>query len=42
MEKSISFTLNGKSVQLTVNDERSLLWVLRTDLSLTFRLGISD
>ena len=35
MEKSISFTLNGKSVQLTVNDERSLLWVLRTDLSLT-------
>ena len=35
MEKSISFTLNGKDVQFTVDDERSLLWVLRTDLDLT-------
>lgn len=35
VEKSISFTLNGKAVQLAVDDERSLLWVLRTDLGLT-------
>ena len=35
MEKSVSFTLNGKAVQVTVDDERSLLWVLRTDLALT-------
>ena len=35
MKKSVSFTLNGKAVQLTVDDERSLQWVLRTDLGLT-------
>ena len=35
MEKSISFTLNGKDVSLKVDEERSLLWVLRSDLNLT-------
>jgi aerobic-type carbon monoxide dehydrogenase small subunit (CoxS/CutS family) len=35
VEKSISFTLNGKDVSFEVDDERSLLWVLRTDLDLT-------
>ncbi|MGB9073569.1 MAG: (2Fe-2S)-binding protein [Terriglobales bacterium] len=35
MRRSISFTLNGKPVQLTVDDDRMLLWVLRYDLGLT-------
>ena len=35
MEKSVSFTLNGKVVTMEVDKERSLLWVLRTDLDLT-------
>ncbi len=35
MVRPISFTLNGKPVQLTVDDERMLLWVLRYDLGLT-------
>lgn len=35
MAETISFKLNGKSVSLTTNGERSLLWVLRTDLGLT-------
>src|SRR5512136_1003850 len=35
MMRAVSFTLNGKPVQLTVDDERMLLWVLRYDLSLT-------
>ena len=35
MEKSVSFTLNGKAVTMKVDEERSLLWVLRTDLDLT-------
>jgi len=35
VEKSVSFTLNGKDVSFEVDGERSLLWVLRTDLSLT-------
>ena len=35
MQRSISFTLNGKPVQLTVEDDRMLLWVLRYDLGLT-------
>jgi len=35
MPEQIQFTLNGKPVQLTVNGERKLLWVLRTDLGLT-------
>jgi aerobic-type carbon monoxide dehydrogenase small subunit (CoxS/CutS family) len=35
MERAISFTLNGKPVQVTVDDDRKLLWVLRADLGLT-------
>ena len=35
MRRSISFTLNGKPMQLTVDDDRMLLWVLRYDLGLT-------
>jgi aerobic-type carbon monoxide dehydrogenase small subunit (CoxS/CutS family) len=32
---SISFKLNGQPVRLNVDGDRSLLWVLRTDLGLT-------
>ena len=35
MERAISFTLNGKPTRVTVDDQRMLLWVLRTDLGLT-------
>lgn len=35
MQRSLSFTLNGKPVQLNVDDDRMLLWVLRYDLGLT-------
>lgn len=35
MADLISFKLNGKPVRLTVDGERTLLWVLRTDLGLT-------
>ena len=35
MRKTIQFNLNGKSVSLTVDDERVLLWVLRGELNLT-------
>jgi aerobic-type carbon monoxide dehydrogenase small subunit (CoxS/CutS family) len=35
MQRRISFTLNGKPAQVTVDDERMLLWVLRYDLGLT-------
>ncbi len=35
MIKTIAFKLNGKSVNLRVEGERPLLWVLRTDLGLT-------
>jgi carbon-monoxide dehydrogenase small subunit len=35
MTEEIQFKLNGKSVKLTVDSERMLLWVLRTDLGLT-------
>ncbi|HTS09956.1 MAG TPA: (2Fe-2S)-binding protein [Candidatus Eisenbacteria bacterium] len=35
MRRNISFTLNGKPVQLVDDDERMLLWVLRYDLGLT-------
>jgi len=34
MERAISFTLNGKPPRVTVDDERMLLWVLRSDLGL--------
>ena len=35
MNETISFTLNGKSVSVTTDNQRALLWVLRTDLDLT-------
>ena len=35
MVKTISFKLNGKPVRLEIDEERKLLWVLRTDLGLT-------
>ncbi len=35
MSQEISFKLNGKSERLEVDGERSLLWVLRTELGLT-------
>lgn len=35
MEQAIKFRLNGKPVNLTVDSDRMLLWVLRTDLGLT-------
>ena len=35
MKDSISFRLNGKPIQLDVEGDRTLLWVLRTDLGLT-------
>src|SRR5664279_758937 len=35
MERTISFTLNHKPVTLKTDDERTLLWVLRSDLALT-------
>lgn len=35
MDKKIQFTLNGKATTITVDGERRLLWVLRTDLGLT-------
>ena len=35
MNNKINFTLNSKPVSLEVDDDRKLLWVLRTDLGLT-------
>ena len=35
MEETITFTLNGKPVSVTTDNQRPLLWVLRTDLGLT-------
>ena len=35
MTDSVAFKLNGKPVRLTVEGQRPLLWVLRTDLGLT-------
>jgi aerobic-type carbon monoxide dehydrogenase small subunit (CoxS/CutS family) len=35
MKKSIHFRLNGKPTILETGDDRTLLWVLRTDLGLT-------
>ncbi len=35
MAKTILFNLNGKPVRLTVDEDRMLLWVLRTELGLT-------
>ena len=35
MKESIHFKLNDKTVSMTVDGERMLLWVLRTDLGVT-------
>jgi len=35
MPRAVTFTLNGKPVRLETDDQRSLLWALRTDLGLT-------
>jgi aerobic-type carbon monoxide dehydrogenase small subunit (CoxS/CutS family) len=35
MKRPISFRVNGKTVTLDTDDDRALLWVLRTDLELT-------
>jgi aerobic-type carbon monoxide dehydrogenase small subunit (CoxS/CutS family) len=35
MDKNIRFRLNGKTMDLTSSPDRMLLWVLRSDLSLT-------
>lgn len=35
MIENIQFTLNGKPVRLSVDTDRMLLWVLRTELGLT-------
>jgi aerobic-type carbon monoxide dehydrogenase small subunit (CoxS/CutS family) len=35
MEEVVRFTLNGKPTEVTVDSDRKLLWVLRTDLGLT-------
>ncbi len=35
MQRTIHFTLNGKPVQFTGDDQRPLLWVLRNDFGLT-------
>lgn len=35
MQRTISFTLNGKPASVKTDDERMLLWVLRSDLGLT-------
>jgi aerobic-type carbon monoxide dehydrogenase small subunit (CoxS/CutS family) len=35
MEENVQFKLNGKPIQVTVDADRPLLWVLRADLGLT-------
>lgn len=35
MKSTAQFTLNGRPVSLDTDDDRMLLWVLRTDLALT-------
>jgi nicotinate dehydrogenase subunit A len=35
VKNSIQFSLNGRSIRLDTEDDRTLLWVLRTDLELT-------
>jgi aerobic-type carbon monoxide dehydrogenase small subunit (CoxS/CutS family) len=35
MKETIRFKLNGKPITLNVDGDRTLLWVLRTDLELT-------
>ena len=35
MKRALRFTLNGKAVAISTDDDRTLLWLLRTDLALT-------
>src|SRR5512146_2766644 len=35
MRRTVSFVLNGRPTSISVDDERMLLWVLRSDLGLT-------
>ena len=35
MQRTVSFTLNGKPTRVTTDPDRPLLWVLRSDLGLT-------
>ena len=35
MERTVSFRLNGRAARVTADDERMLLWVLRSDFALT-------
>jgi aerobic-type carbon monoxide dehydrogenase small subunit (CoxS/CutS family) len=35
VKKTIQFRLNGRPTKLTTDDDRRLLWVLRTDLDMT-------
>jgi len=35
MQRTVSFRLNGRAVSVTADDDRMLLWVLRSDLGLT-------
>ena len=45
MSQTIAFELNGQPAQVAVEPERTLLWVLRTDLALTgpkYGCGISQ
>jgi len=35
MIEKVHFTLNGKPTELTVDNDRPLLWILRTNLGLT-------
>ncbi len=35
MQRTISFTLNGKPARVNTDPDRTLLWVLRSDLGLT-------
>ena len=35
MTKPVQFTLNGKDISIEVDEDRMLLWVLRTELGLT-------
>ena len=35
MQRTITFTLNGKPARVTADDQRTLLWVLRHDLGLS-------
>jgi aerobic-type carbon monoxide dehydrogenase small subunit (CoxS/CutS family) len=35
MQRAIHFSLNDQPIRLDADDERTLLWVLRTDLALT-------